>query len=251
MPVFRKVVGCYEVYYLQMYESMLKREMAAVQSCMEKGISRIAAWYHSQEEIGEAHLVYDAPFANWLRQQQREEYWQKLWDLPLYKEYKEPHNLNLLLAQIPKACLPKEWIILGEALGMQEWIGQAARYVKSIRVYSLIPPKGWEQMKERLLEEYGLMLTWQKSLQPVSEEPALVLDYCSKEKVYVWGVKSGSIWVDMNSLESRRHGILDRETGIQYVSLKCFWKEEMIQTLDTVSKIQYNTEVKLEGEVGV
>jgi len=86
-------------------------------------------------------------------------------------------------------------------------------------------------------------------MMPESAEPALVLDYCKKDSIFIWGIPAGSIWIDMNSLETRRHALEDRETGIRYISLKKVWIEEMIQTLDTAVKIQYNTEVNLEGKM--
>ena len=124
---------------------------------------------------------------------------------------------------------------------MEDWLKAMAKYMKKITWYSLSMARGFTEIQENLLEEYGLMLDWKRSLQPKSPEPAMVLDYCGKENVFVWDIPSGSIWVDMTSLENRRHAVEDRETGIQYTSLNRFWREEMIKTLDTVNQILYNT----------
>ncbi len=245
VTIFYKEIGEYEVYYLQISADTANNELSAVQSHMAKGIRRIAACYHREDENINAYLVYEASFAKWLKERQQEEKWQEFWNLPLYGEYKESHNLTLLLQQIPKSRWPGRLIILGEAPGMQEWIGTLARYMRGITIFSPVRPRCFESIREKLLDEYGLLISWEKSLQPVSGEPALVLDYCGKEKIYIWGIPSGSIWIDMMSMEERRHSLEDRETGIDYISLKSFWKGEMLQTLDTASKIQYNTEVKL------
>ena len=242
-PIFRKEVGDYEIYYLQMPASTQKEELDAVQSHMKKGIGRLEIWYQEEEDRNATYLVYEASFAEWLKNCRQEIYWQQLWNLPLYQEYCEPHNLQLLLRQISKSSRPGQLVILGEAPGMQEWIGALAKYMKGITIFSPAMPRGFEVIRERLLEEYGLMCRWEKSLQPKVSEPAIVLDYCGQEKVFIWGIPRGSIWIDMTSLEARRHALEDRETGIDYLSLKCFWKEEMIQTLDTANKIQYNTGV--------
>ena len=249
LPVFRMETQLHEIYYLQMYATVKSEELAEVQSYMAKGIRRIAGWYGDEESHNE-YIVYDPPFENWLWARQRADFWQKTWNLPLYQEYEESCNLLFLLRQPILRSVPGNLIILGEAPGIQEWIGLLAKHMKKIIFFSLTKPKGFEQLREWMLSEYGLLADWAETLQPVSREPALILDYSGREKIYIWGVARGSIWIDMTSMEARRHALQDRDTGIQYISLKCFWQEEMLQTLDTVGKIKYNTEVKLEGKVG-
>ncbi len=250
-PVFFREAGGYEVYYLQVGEETEGNELAKVQAYMKKGISRLAACYQREQDRMNAYLVYDGSFARWLQERRQEEHWQQLWNLPLYGEYKEPHNLQVLLQQISKSRWPRHLVILGEAPCMEKWLEPMAKYMKSIVQFSLNRSKGFDTIREKLLDEYGLLIKWEKSLQPQSEESAMVLDYCGKENVFIWGIPPGSVWVDMTSRESRRHAIEDRETGIYYTSLKTFWQGEMLQTLDTINKIKYNTKVKLQGEMGV
>ncbi len=261
-PVFRKEIGSYEVYYLQVPKNAENGKFASLKAYMEKGIRRIRAQY--DREAGEntcltcdggagenAYLVWDRDFETWLLTGSRAAHWRKTWDLPLYQEYKEVHNLMFLLQQTPVSRWPAQLIILGEAPGMADWLESLARHMKGITIYGPAQPREFETVRQTLLEEYGLLAQWKKSLQPASREPALVLDYSGKEKIYAWDVVPGSIWIDMMSMETRRHALEDRETGVHYLSLKSIWRREMQQTLDTMRKIQYNVGVKLAGKVGL
>lgn len=254
-PVFRKVMGDYEIFYLQLRELTDREMLPLAKLHMEKGISRIASWYQEDgccqpDEKMTVWLAWEPGFDKWLREKRLQEYWQKLWDLPVYNQYGEPHNLWFLLARLP-GKLPSRLLVLGDGPGMGDWLEQLARYMKEICIYAENEPRGFERLRERLMEEWGLLLKWEQTLQPEAKEAALVLDYTERDRVYVWNVAPGSVWIDMTSNENHRRAVQDRDTGIQYLSLKGIWREEMQQTLDTVDKIKYNTEVKLEGKMGV
>lgn len=252
LPIFRKIVGPYEVYYLQVPKASENDKFVSLKAYLEKGIARIrtqcerAGVLLSTEGVAEnTYAVWDRDFEMWLRTGGRELHWQKIWDLPMYQEYKEVHNLIFLLKQIPSGRLPAHLIILGEAPGLTDILEGLARHMKQITIYAWDPPREFEDIRQTLLDEYGLCAEWKKSLQPASIEPALVLDYSGKEKIYVWDIVPDSIWIDMNSMETRRHALEDRETGIYYLSLKNIWRKEIQQPLDTMQKIQYNVGVKL------
>ena len=240
LPIFRMETELHEVYYLQVYEDVMSEELPGIQAHMAKGVQRIAGWYGG-EVVHNAYLVYTPAFEKWLQERKKEEDWQKCWNLPHYQEYMETCNLNFLLRQLPAYDCPRHLIVLGDAIQMQEWIEGISRYMKKITFFSVTKPRGYESLREHLLDAYGLIANWVDNMQPVSEEPALVVDYCCRKKIYIWDVARGSIWIDMTSMEARRHAVEDRDTGIRYISLKSFWQEEMIQTLDTAGKIQYNT----------
>lgn len=252
LPIFRKVMGPYDVYYLQVPKNAENDKFVSLKAYIDKGIARI----HAQCERGgdlwfngcvaeNTWTVWDREFEFWLRTGNRESQWQKIWDLPMYQEYKEVHNFFFLLQQIPTGRLPAQLIILGEAPGLTDILEGLARHMKQITIYAWDPPREFEYIRHTMLEEYGLCTEWKKSLQPDSAEPALVLDYSGKEKIYVWDIVPDSIWIDMTSMEMRRHALEDRETGIYYLSLKSIWRTEILQTLDTIRKIQYNVGVKL------
>lgn len=248
LPIFRHEINQYAVYYLPIAQNAEKKDLARICDHMKKGIQRIACLY--EEESEDAYLVYDESLLKcskcekWLGQ------WQEMWDKPLYKEYREAHNLSLLRSRIPGRDRAEHLIILGEGPGMEEWLGSMVRSVKRLSFFQPDVPKGFDMIRSRMQLEYGILAEWKNSPHPRAAEKALVLDYSEKEKVFIWGIPRGSIWVDMNSSERRRHDLTDRDTGIDYISLKSIWREEIILTLDTVSKIQYNTEVKLDGIVG-
>jgi len=241
LPVFYKRIGEYGIYYLQIPSCTGRQESVKVKAWLQKGIYRLQKNCGEETDTQRAYIVYDGAFERWLEENQMTQYWQSLWEQSLYREFTQPHNLLFLLQQIPERKRLGNWIMIGEALGVEEWIGGLARYMKSVTFFSMDPPGNWERLREHLQKEFGLIVDWKRSFQPIVAEPAFILDYCTKEKLFVWDVCRGSIWVDMNSLEYRRHDLQDRDTGIFYYSLKRFWREEMIQTLDTVSKIQYNT----------
>ena len=248
-PIFRQEIDSYGVYYLQIDEGSAESEPEQIKDYLEKGIGRLAYLYG--EEDVQAYLVYDGSFENWLKQKGKEDYWKKLWGYPIYKEYKEAHNLALLWKRIHPVRGIEHLLILGEGPGVEEWIGYIGRYMKRVSFFSLDQPKGFEDICQKMQDEYGLLPEWKRSLHPKSEQAAMVLDYTGRDKIFIWETPRGSIWVDMSSLESRRHDLEDRDTGILYISLKSIWCQEVIQTLDTISKIQYNTEVKLDGKVGL
>ena len=256
LSIFRKEIGPYEVYYLQVPKTAENDKFVSLKAYMDKGIARIRAQCEGTgvlpftEGIADnTWTVWDREFELWLRTGGREFQWQKIWDLPMYQEYKEVHNLIFLLQKIPTGRLPAQLIILGEAPGLTDILEGLARHMKQVAIYAWNPPREFENIRHAMLEEYGLCTEWKKSLQPVSVEPALVLDYSGKEKIYVWDIVPDSVWIDMTSMETRRHALEDRETGIHYFSLKSIWRTEIQQTLDTIRKIQYNVGVKLSGKV--
>jgi len=230
LPIFRREIGPYEVYYLQVPKNVENDKFVDLKEYMDKGIARIRAQCEPTGALSftggveeNTWAVWDRDFEMWLRIGGRETQWQKIWDLPMYQEYKEIHNLIFLLQQIPAGRLPVQLIILGEAPGLTDLLEGLARRMKQITIYAWDPPREFEYIRHTMLEEYGLCTEWKKSLQPASIEPALVLDYSGKEKIYVWDIVPDSIWIDMTSMEMRRHALEDRETGIYYLSLKSIW----------------------------
>ena len=241
LPIFYKMIGSYEVFYLQVPPNTERREALNVKAWLEKGIDRLQNDCNMEAGADRAYVVYDGSFEKWLQEKVMADYWQALWGLAPYREYTQPHNLMLLLQNLSGVNCPGKWIVIGDVPGVSDWIHKLARYMTSITFFSKNPPAEWERMQAHLQQEFGLLTEWKRTMHPASAEPAMVLDYCTKERLFIWDVCRRSIWIDMNSLESRRHDIQDRDTGMHYYSLKRFWKEEMIQTLDTANKIKYNT----------
>jgi hypothetical protein len=137
-------------------------------------------------------------------------------------------------------------------MGIRDWLSDVASRVNQIEFYVEVATKGMEELQEMLLEEYGMLTEMHlitggefSKLRLKSEEPVLVIDFSGQEAISVLGLPSGSIWVDMDAVEAKRHTMEDRRTGVQYLSLKTIWKREMLQTLDIISNFAYNTGVKI------
>lgn len=246
--VFRTIQGQFVLYYLQLCGEAKEDELENIAGEMQKAWIRLQFRYRKEEEGAHTYLIYEEAFEKWLRTLDREKEWQKLWNLPIYSDYHRTENLKTILQYIPKLNYPKKALVLGSGMGMQEWLPLIAGQVQNLELYLEFMTKGIEALQEELCEEYG-MLTQIKLVAPGefgkeklrSSTPVLVIDFSGNKPVSVLGLAKGSIWIDMDSVEAKRHLIEDRRTGIMYLSLKTIWRREMLETLDTISKFAYNT----------
>lgn len=253
IQVFRKEVYGKDILYLQICGHPSMYSVAMVREEMQKAVDRVLSYGRKTEDFPPTYLVYEDSFEKWLESVRHEKEWRKLWKLPMYTDYYAKENLKQMLERIPKEMFPKEAWILGYGPQMQEWIPWIAGQLRGLTCYVEFVTKGFEALLGELEEEFGLVP--QVKLVAPGElrkqrlhcsQPVLVLDYSGGEVVSVVGMRKGSIWLDMDSVEAKRHSMEDRKTGITYISLKNLWKREMSQTLDTISNFEYNTEVKID-----
>lgn len=252
IQIFRQVLGPFVLYYMQLCGCHEQMEPEAVCKEMYKAFHHFQDRYRKKEEGMFTYLLYEEVFEKWIRQKEASEVWAKEWRYPAYQDFATPGNLQWILQQIPKHQYPYKAYVLGTGMGMEEWLPYVAGRVHHIRFYLEFATKGMEELQEMLLEEYGMLTEvlligtgeFQK-LRLRSEEPVLVIDFSGQESVVVSGLKKGSIWVDMDAAEPKRHAIEDRYTGVKYYSFKTVCKREMLQTLDISSKFAYNTDVKI------
>lgn len=256
MQVFGTMAGGWEIFYLQVCGQPQPEQLVLLKEEMQKALERLLSRKKKSSPKTYTYLVYEESFAKWLESVQGVEKWQQWWNMPVYSDYHSMDNLKWMLQRIPVKQYPKEARILGYGYGMQEWLPWIAPYVKRIVFYVEFITKGFEDLKEELEEEYGLVPQVHlvvpgefRKQRMRSEEPVLVVDFSGKETISVAGLARDSVWVDMDSIEAKRHSIEDRKTGITYISLKNLWKAEMSETLDTISNFEYNTEVKI-GRIG-
>ncbi len=250
--IFRAGQGGFLLYYLQLSGDATEAELTDIFGEMQKALVRLQYRYRKEEEALHTYLVYEEEFEKWLKAMDREQEWQRLWSLPLYSDYHHTENLKELLQHIPKKNWPKKALILGSGMGMQDWLPLIAGHVQNMELYLEFMTKGVEALQDELCEEYGMM-PQVRLVAPGefckerlrSSEPVLVIDFSGSRPISVLGLAKGSIWVDMDSAEAKRHLIEDRRTGLIYLSLKTIWKREMLETLDTICKFAYNTEVKI------
>lgn len=253
LQVFRRVVGGKDVFYLQVCGLPSAEQVELLQGEMQKAVDRISNHGKRMEEEIQTSLVYEYDFEKWLEDLECVSRWRRMWHLPVYDAYYERDNVLQMLDAISKEEFPKEVWVVGYGSAMQEWIGQIAGQIKSLHFYVEFLTRSLERMTEELEEEYGLVpqvhLVSPGGLRKIrfrSTVPVLVADYSGTEPVSAIGLYKGSIWLDMDSAESKRHSMEDRRTGVKYISLKKIWKQEMLQLLDTIGNFEYNTGVKLD-----
>lgn len=258
VQVFRKSVFGREVYYLQICGYPSAGSVLQVKDEMQKALDRMLTLNRQQKTHVLTYLVYEDSFQKWLEGVCYEREWRRLWRTPMYEEYHDKENLRQMLEMVTSHNMagnsfPKEAWVFGYGPDMQEWLPWIAGRLRTLTFYMEFVTKGFEGMLADAEEEFGLVpqirLTAPGELRKRrlrSTAPVLIIDYSGNEAISVAGISRGSIWLDMDSVESKRHGIEDRRTGITYISLKNIWKREMIQTLDTIGKFEYNTGVKLD-----
>ena len=258
----RKVLAPYEIYYIQLSEPdcgerpeewladggllMLKQEM-------QKGVERVAA--QEGTEGGQVWLVPGRCFGSWLDRAGAREYFLKLWDLPLYADYRQERNVRFLLERIPGKERFAECIIAGYDRCIEGELDYLARHFRALRFLFLDPPGSFVEQRELLYEEYGLMAAVEefvledresterhlRRIRLKGEQPCMIIDLTGEKSLPVCGMCHGSLWLDVDAAEGRRHMFEDRPTGIEYISLPKIWEREMAETLDTISKFEYNT----------
>ncbi len=248
VQILRSRMDGFIVYYIQLVGEVQRTEFWQVQGEMHKVFYRFQDRYHREERNLSTYLVYEESFEGWLKSMGQEENWSKLWKIPVYSDYHRADNVKWLLQTIPRKDWPTKVLVLGTGMGMKEWLPFIAPYVQSMELYVEFLTKGLEQLREKLCEEYG-MVTDLRLVAPGefekerlgSTEPVLVIDLSGTGKRSVLGLAKGSVWVDMDSCEQKRHLMEDRASGVTYLSLKTIWKREMQETLDTISNFAYNT----------
>lgn len=253
LQVFRRMVGGKDIFYLQVCGYPATEQLELLQGEMQKAVDRISNHGKRIEEEIRTSLVYEYDFEKWLETLDCGSRWRRMWHLPMYDAYYEKDNVLQMLGNISKEDFPTEVWVIGYGSAMQEWISQIAGRIRTLIFYVEFLTRSLERLTEELEEEYGLVsqvhLVSPGKLRKIrfrSTAPVLIADYSGTEAVSALGLCKGSIWLDMDSAESKRHNMEDRRTGVRYISLKKIWKQEMLQTLDTIGNFEYNTEVKLD-----
>lgn len=252
VQIFRSQMEPFVVYYFQLCGYPKAQEFHLVSGEMQKAYQHMQERFAKKEEAHHTYLTFDEGFEKWLAIGENIEEWLNTWGFPLYYDFATGDNLRWMLEQVRPKMWPDKAYILGSGIGIRDWISLIADKVNAIEFYLEFATKGVEELQEMLLEEYGMLTRLQLTtgseytkLRLRSDEPVLVIDFTGKEPISVLGMKKGSIWLDMDASEAKRHAMEDRRTGVQYYSLKTIWQREMLQTLDIISKFAYNTEVKI------
>ena len=252
VQIFRSQMEQFVVYYIQLCGYPRAQEYQLVLGEMQKAYQRLQERFALKEKAIHTYLTFDEGFEKWLAEGAVTEEWLNAWGYPMYYDFATGENLRWMLEKAVPGVWPGKAYILGSGMGIREWIHLLADKVNTIEFYLEFATKGVEELQEMLLEEYGMLtevhLTTGREygkLRIQSEGPVLVIDFSGKEPLSVLSLKKGSIWLDMDASEAKRHAMEDRRTGVQYYSLKTIWKREMLQTLDIISNFAYNTDVKI------
>ncbi len=191
--------------------------------------------------------VCDFHVEQWLKEKGMKADWEKLWPYPAYKEYHRQEYAEVLFCKGMGQQKDKQ--INCYVLGYEDYVPKLLEpYLKRIKTLTFIMAGEQQDHLENYLvqlsEEEGLAAnlrlledkTGYRRLRPECVAPALVLDFTGEEKVAPAGADSGLIWIDMDSLEGKKHKILVKSRETVYFSMKEEWGR-----LDTVSKNGYNT----------
>ena len=160
--------------------------------------------------------------------------WGKVWQTGEFTAFTELQWVQQLM---PFAS-NHHFIVLGMAACIPELLQQYAERMKSLRwiideAYARTHSEELEEFAENFYQEQGLAVTMEQvpgrygfeRLQPVCKEPSSILDFTGEDKVAAGWAAKGSIWLDMWSSEEKCRRITQRNTGIQYFSLREKWKQ--------------------------
>ena len=191
--------------------------------------------------------VYDFSVEKWLKEKGMWADWEKLWPYPTYREYHRPEYAKALFAKGMEQFGHKQ--VHCYVLGYESYMPQIlTSFFRRIRTLTFIIageyPVQLTDYLEALAWEEGLAASAQqlqdktgyRRLRLECDTPALVLDFTGEEKVAPASAVQSLIWIDMDSLEAKKHKILVKSRETVYFSMKEEWGR-----LDTVSKNGYNT----------
>ncbi len=195
--------------------------------------------------------VYDKSMEGWLKKRGLWEWWGQNWPFSEYREYhREEYADRLLKKAVAQGGPRRHFLVIGFEPFLAAVLMKYAKEMKSLRVIVDREASGLEAFAEDVFEEYGLAvscrnltdqhrlqrdqvrLAWERGRQ----EGAVILDL-SGEKKPLLHPPEGSVWLDMDSQGEKRRRV-EAYQGVSYFSMKKEW-----ESLDTVSKNGYNTDV--------
>lgn len=204
------------------------------------------------------YQVWDRSFQGYLQRHGMTGEWLRVWRVPIYDQYGGEEQLQILLDNVEGWQQLSQILVLGFEPDMWAWLPKLARRARGIDFYLDYEPRGMEEIREWIDEEYGLVTQWrilgnqeQVDIKQDTEQqengetvthprlsypklgqylrsyrvPCLVLDFTGMADIPVTGLKQGSMWWDMGAMEEKRHLLEDRPLGVQYVSLKTLWRD--------------------------
>lgn len=178
--------------------------------------------------------------------------WRKMWRAKEFTLYTEMPWVEYL---IPSAVL-NHFVIIGHSPCIPELLAQCADRMKSLRwvleeSYAKAQSEELEDFTENFYQEYGLAISMEYvqgengfgKMQLACKEPSNILDFSGEDKISADELARGSLWLDMNSSEEKCRRFAQRDTGVEYLSLRKKWRNTPKRNnyLDTLDKNEYNT----------
>lgn len=201
------------------------------------------------------YQVWDRSFQGYLQRHAMAGEWLRVWRVPVFDQYGGADQLRILFDNVEGWRQFSQILVLGHDPGLADWLPGLARRARGIDFYLEYEPRGMEEIREWIFEEYGLVTQW-RILESRTQEtegegeqengevtgkrisypglgqylrsyevPCLVLDFTDAADVNVAGLKPGSMWWDMGAREEKRHLLEDRPLGVRYVSMKTLWRD--------------------------
>lgn len=201
------------------------------------------------------YQVWDRSFQGYLQRHDMAGEWLRVWRVPVFDQYGGADQLRILFDNVEGWRQFSQVLVLGHDPGLADWLPGLARRARGIDFYLEYEPRGMEEIREWIFEEYGLVTQW-RILKDRTQEtagegaredgeamgkrisypglgqclrsyemPCLVLDFTDAADINVTGLKPGSMWWDMGAREEKRHLLEDRPLGVRYVSMKTLWRD--------------------------
>lgn len=180
------------------------------------------------------YTVCDRSVEKWLKKEHLYEWWQESWPISSFVNYRETYFARELMEQAKLS----HYIILGYDPYLPELLKAHVRYMKTLRfVLTSAPEEELDDFLENCYDEYGLTASVEQveprrghedtpfyGYQVKSAVPSMIIDYSNEIRLFTADLARGSLWLDMDALEEKRYRMEERNTGIQYISMKKKWK---------------------------
>lgn len=187
-----------------------------------------------RSEYPDCYYVCEDTVDKWLKKEELCEWWQQHWTIFSFDDYRQRCFAEELLQKVPLV----HYLILGYEDYIPELLKKWARHMKSLRFILSRTSEELDIFLEDFYEESGLTASIQivsgkagrqdapyYGYNVVCPNSSVILDFSGEAHLFTADVARGSLWLDMDSLEEKRRRIEDRNTGIQYLSMKKEWKK--------------------------
>lgn len=105
------------------------------------------------------YQVWDRSFHGYLQRHKLAGEWLRVWRIPVFDQYGSG-QLQILMRNVEGWQKLSQIVILGYSSGIMDCIPQLVRRAREIHFYLNYEPRGMEEIREQMDEEYGLVTQW-------------------------------------------------------------------------------------------